>query len=192
MLTHSFNLSWTDFAAVIVLVYVHAKFTGIFICARDIDITMLDEQGIRALLPTPNSQRTSTPAVSETPMPTDTPTTPTTPTPTLSGAGQVGPDRRVFNDPREQITYQYMEEPPEALRNLMATEAPTTAAPKPDVIYDVSESNDNKEEKGSSWTTWVIVIAILVCIILTIMVFLVRRGQSQAASQSIDDIPYSF
>jgi hypothetical protein len=156
----------------------------------DIDITMLDEQGIRALLPTPNSQRTSTPAVSETPMPTDTPTTPTNPT--LPGAGQVGPDRQVFNDPQEQVTYEYMEEPPEALRNLMATEAPTTAAPKPDVIYDVSESNTNKEEKGSSWTTWIIVIAILVCIILTIMVFLVRRGQSQAASQSIDDIPYSF
>ena len=150
---------------------------------------MLDEQGIRSLLPRPQGttgQTTTSPSAPPASLPTSLPTSlPSTPADPMAqslpdGAVQQTEDRYLFNNPAEKVTYDAVTGAPG--QDLVGLDGaglsmpppPTTAGTPPDITIDLSESKTKASESG--WTTWIMIIALLVAFLLCIG-FLMTQGR---------------
>ena len=167
---------------------------------------MLDERGIRDLLPRPRG--TSAPTITTTappyaPTSTDLPGSlgpspgtapaPIPPLPTtaqgtdsaLQGAVQVGEDRFTFSDPAEKVTYDAVTSAPgqdpmgqDPMGDGAGLGAGLRTTPAPDVVYDLS--TEEKDAAGG-WNLWIIAVAVLVAILLCIGLVMFRGGRARPA-----------
>ena len=151
---------------------------------------MLDEQGIRALLPQPRMTSPTVPATTT----VDNSMVPDFPAPvqvttaapqSLQGATIDGEGRILFNDPMEKITYDAVTGVPgqdEGMvfmgSGLSPSSSPTST--RPAMVYDLSK--DVPEEQGVHWKMWAITIAVLVTFLLCLALLLRGRGSTSVSN----------
>jgi len=151
---------------------------------------MLDEQGIRALLPQPRMTSSTVPATTT----VDNSMVPDFPAPmqvttaapqSLQGATIDGEGRILFNDPMEKITYDAMTGVPgqdEGMGGSGLSPSSSPTSTRPAMVYDLSK--DVPEEQGVRWKMWAITIAVLVTVLLCLAALLLRGRGSTSASVS--------
>lgn len=155
---------------------------------------MLDEKGIRALLPQPRStpplttlpaSQASTPSAAPPPPPIQATTIPAVPQ-TLPA------DRELFDDPMEKITYDAVTGAPgqEDIGGMGAFGGtPVDAGAQtgaPDVIYDLSQEAPGEAKPEVRWKLWVILIAILVAFLLCLGVMVFRNSTPNTPNTSMN------
>ena len=147
---------------------------------------MLDEAGIRALLPTPKTQQQQD-QMTVAPPPAVTSAPQTNPPGTFISSNPPAQDAndQLLFDPDEFITYDYLSPGINAATpQQLDTLPPVDTTPKtPDIVVDTRTTGPPTTGMGSSGMTWW-VIAIVGFIVLSLIFFLYVRSKGGSSSPS--------